>query len=296
MERAEKIENIGYTAESWAELILEIEKANILLNSDNPDPEEVEVEKRLLNEKMIKLHLNQNIKGVNKTDLYNQIQIANKVGKEILDKVIQSVVDEFRISLNDATNGLYNDHMTQEAVDLLYQQLKEVYELLLESKVDKSQLTETIHKVSQLHQKDYTDESWKELIKVLKEANKILDDKEASQKEVNQMQKDLHDAIEALVKKPDDNKPSDTDKPTDIDKPTDKPVDDNKKPDTNKPSIDSDVLGEEVDTTNKPTVKPNQTTNIKAVKTGDDVMIAPYTILAMGAVVVYMTLSKRKHG
>ncbi len=73
------------------------------------------------------------------------------------------------------------------------------------------------------------------------------------------------------------------------------------KPSEDKPSIDSDVLGEEVDTTKKPTVqpKPNQPTNIKnvnGVKTGDDVMIAPYAILAMCAIGVYMTLRKRKQG
>lgn len=299
VKKAEKIENVGYTDETWIELKDEIEKANTLIHSDNPDPEVVEVEKRLLNEKMIKLHLNDNIKGVNKVDLYNQIQITNKVSNDILDMIIQSVADQFRISLDDATKELYNENATQEAVDLLYKQLKEVYELLLESKVDKSQLKETVHTATQFNQKDFTTESWNTLEKALKEANEMLDNKEASQNDVNQVEKALQDAIKALVKKTDDNKPTEPDKPTD----PSKPADDENKP--NKPSVDSDVLGDKVNTTNKeePPVESNQTPNNKttnnknviSAKTGDDVMIAPYAVLAICAVGAYMIIRKKKH-
>ncbi len=81
-------------------------------------------------------------------------------------------------------------------------------------------------------------------------------------------------------------------------------TDDNKNP--NKPSIDSDVLGDKINITNKeePKVQPNQTINNKTTnndkiigaKTGDNVMIAPYVILAICAIGVYMTIKKRKHG
>jgi len=81
-------------------------------------------------------------------------------------------------------------------------------------------------------------------------------------------------------------------------------TDDNKNP--NKPSIDSDVLGDKINITNKeePKVQPNQTINNKTTnnykiigaKTGDNVMIAPYVILAICSIGVYMTIKKRKHG
>ena len=64
--------------------------------------------------------------------------------------------------------------------------------------------------------------------------------------------------------------------------------------------INSDVLGEEVDTTNKPAkpvVKPNQTTNIKdvnGVQTGDVTMVAPYAILAVCAIGMYMGIRKKE--
>ena len=164
-----------------------------------------------------------------------------------------------------------------------------------------------IAKAKKLNEKEYTVDSWENLEACLESAENALTHeslKYTFEKDFNEVKDSLKEAIENLEKLDDSSsvdKPSTPDDKPDTNKPA---VPDNDNTDVNKPddeNIDSDVLGEEVDTTKKPTVqpKPNQPTNIKnvnGVKTGDDVMIAPYAILAMCAIGVYMTLRKRKQG
>lgn len=134
-------------------------------------------------------------------------------------------------------------------------------------------------------------------------------------KAFNDVKADLDEAILKLVKKsntPDEEKPSDDDN-----KPS-TPVDDNNKPstpsdDNNKPStpvddgngkpttkptddIDSNVLGDEVDTTIKTNNQSVLTgTNTNNVKTSDSTLLMPYVILAVCAAGVYITIKKNEN-
>lgn len=67
--------------------------------------------------------------------------------------------------------------------------------------VDKSELEIYINKAKQLKENTYTEESWNNLQKVLKEAQDIFDSKDISQSDVDLQVKNLSEAINSLKKK-----------------------------------------------------------------------------------------------
>ena len=152
----------------------------------------------------------------------------------------------------------------------------------------------------------------------VKNAKLILDEEAVTQEEVEDITLILQNAKNGLMEKddevttPEKPKPEEPGTPENPEEPSvpEKPgqtgdEDEKPQPPVVKPTdpddeINSDVLGEEVDTTNKPTKpidKPNQTTNIKnvnGVQTGDVTMVAPYAILAVCAIGMYMGIRKKE--
>ncbi|WP_343008950.1 glycosyl hydrolase family 95 catalytic domain-containing protein [Clostridium celatum] len=68
--------------------------------------------------------------------------------------------------------------------------------------VDKSVLQVVVDNANTLIESEYTQESWSKLTTALQEANKVLDNEEATQEEVDTAKSALEAAIEALVEKP----------------------------------------------------------------------------------------------
>lgn len=68
--------------------------------------------------------------------------------------------------------------------------------------VDTSALEEAIEEAKSLNEEDYTKETWKELEKELKEAEKVLEDPTATQSEIDEAAEALKEAIAALEEKP----------------------------------------------------------------------------------------------
>lgn len=81
------------------------------------------------------------------------------------------------------------------------EKISELEELLV-SKVDKTKLAELIDEVEKLNKNDYTEESWERLETVFKLGIKIYEDKNATQKEVDETINNLVKAVEGLELKP----------------------------------------------------------------------------------------------
>lgn len=169
--------------------------------------------------------------------------------------------------------------------------------------LDVNGLKSLIAKAKKLNEKEYTVDSWENLEACLESAENALTHeslKYTFEKDFNEVKDSLKEAIENLEKLDDSSsvdKPSTPDDKPDTNKPA---VPDNDNTDVNKPddeNIDSDVLGEEVDTTHKPNqnlTTPSGNKN-NHVQTGDSTTIVPYAILTTCTVLAYMTIRKRKH-
>ena len=139
----------------------------------------------------------------------------------------------FMSTLKDAQKAVADTSSTQSKLDDLYTSLSNAMNALVHI-ADTTVLQSTIKEVEALHAKDYTETSWKAMMQVLTDAKAVLDDKNATQKAVNQAVINLHNAKEALVIVEPDTKPDE--KPDT--KPDTKP---DEKPDT-KPVIQDMVI------------------------------------------------------
>lgn len=101
-----------------------------------------------------------------------------------------------------------NSDSTQEDVDRALEELLSAKKNLKEQPqkpeeiIDKTSLYGLIAEAKSLENKDYTEESWEELQRMLAEAEKIADKKDAVQKEVDEAAANLKAAIANLKEKP----------------------------------------------------------------------------------------------
>ena len=199
IEKAESIKNTGYSEESWTALQNQILVAKELTNSQNPDANEIEITKRNLIEKMVKLVLTEEVKDVSKTKLQIAVDLASNVTEEQLDKVVPAVVTEFNAALEEARVILANDNATQEEVDASFARLATAMHMLEFLKGDKTELQDLVDSTADLVAGNYTEESWSALQEALVEANAVLDDVNAMQEEVDDTCSNLQAAIDGLV-------------------------------------------------------------------------------------------------
>ena len=216
---------------------------------------------------------------------------------------VLSTIDELKTVLSQAEE-LLNTYPEQNQITTM--------ESLLQDKINdlqllanKTQLKTLYDEVKEYEESKYTTDSWEVFSKVLNDAKAILDKEAATQDEVEKSLLELQDAIKGLKEKSEDVVP---DKPTNPEQPDEpnvpetptQPGDNEEKP--QQPvitptdpddKIKGDVLGDEVDTTHKEntTVSQKVTQN---VKTSDATLIAPYAILSVCAIGMYMVISKRE--
>ena len=199
IEKAESIKNIGYTKESWTALQDQIVIAKELANSEAPDANEVELAKRNLTEKMVKLVLDENdVKDVDKFALSIAVEMANNVTEEQLANVVPVVVDEFKAALQEANTVLNDDSVSQETVNASFTRLSKVMQMLEFVKGDKSELEALINEASSYVEKDYTSASWTAFKEALEAANTVMNNENAMQEEVDAAYTDLQTAIDNL--------------------------------------------------------------------------------------------------
>ncbi len=198
--KVEEIENVGYTEESWNELQSSINSAKAIISTQ--DAEEVEVAKRDLTDKALKLQLNDNVQNINKKALLTQINAAKDVTDEVLKTVIGSVVDEFKSALSDAQDGLYDTSAVQKTVDDLLERLANALKALETSVVDKAPLQAYVNANSSLVEADYTADTWQEYANALKNAQEVLSNRNSNQNDIDQAYASLQTAVKSLKQKP----------------------------------------------------------------------------------------------
>ncbi|WP_346698537.1 LPXTG cell wall anchor domain-containing protein, partial [Thomasclavelia spiroformis] len=88
---------------------------------------------------------------------------------------------------------------TQEQVNNAFDRLASAMQKLEFYKGNKTALIEVIEEASSKQEEDYTADSWKALQEALQEANKVLADENAMQKEVDEATNKLQEALENLV-------------------------------------------------------------------------------------------------
>ncbi|WP_369900838.1 Ig-like domain-containing protein [Bacillus manliponensis] len=186
-----------YTSDSWANLQRALGEAEGVLADENAMQKEVD---EALNN--LKTAIDALVKkNINKTalqDLVNMVEGLNK------DKYMKSTWNKYEKALNKAKKVLGNENATQEKVDVAYNNLFKSY-LDLRLVPDKSALEDLVNKVKSMDLSKYDKENVTMLKKELKNADKVLKDKEATQQEVDAATKTLNLALTHLEEKGDSN-------------------------------------------------------------------------------------------
>lgn len=106
-------------------------------------------------------------------------------------------------ALNDAKNVTSQDYLKYEATQKTFDEADEKYRKAVKNLTiiaDKTELQAKYDEASWMNKKDYTSESWNNLVKALADAKAILDDKNAVQKDVDNVRNSLETAMNAMVK------------------------------------------------------------------------------------------------
>ena len=112
--------------------------------------------------------------------------------------------NKFTQALEAAKEVLDKTDVTQEEVDQAYEALQTAYDGLAEytGPVDNSKLQELVNQYSEMEQGDYTDESWAAFQEALKEAERVLNDPNATQAEIDRARAELEKAYADLEEAP----------------------------------------------------------------------------------------------
>ena len=192
-----------YTSSTWAALQAELEKANKVIADENAMEEEIAKTYENLNKAFTDLEL-----AADKSKL--ESLVSELEGKD-LSKYTLGSVNKFNIELANAKEVLNNKDATQEEINEAYNKLIKAY-LDLRLIPDKSVLEDLINKAESIDKSKYTNASVNKLNEKLKEVKIVLDNEEASQKEVDEAAKGLELALAdlELVKANNDEKTEDT--------------------------------------------------------------------------------------
>ncbi len=193
----ENMNEADYTVESWKTFKIALDNAKALLDNVNATQEEVDLaynELQTAKDALVKV-----VVDTNKTALKIAIDIASLISEESLDNVIPVVVEEFKAALSEANEVYNNASATQEQVNNAFDRLASAMQKLEFYKGNKTKLIEAIEEANSKQEEDYTADSWEALQEALQEANKVLADENAMQKEVDEATNKLQEALDNLV-------------------------------------------------------------------------------------------------
>ena len=215
------------------------------------------------------------VKPADKTALDKAIKDAKAIENENYTDKSWKALQEAIVKAESVFN---NSKATQAEVNAQRTALENAVKGLVQKdpEVDRTALKEAIAKAEAIKKGNYTDDSWNVLQNAIKAAKAILEDKDATQIQVDEQVKALENAIKALKTKPGSGKP-DPENPD--------------KPNTGKPGDGSGNGGGTV----KPdsTGKPNAGSDA-APKTGDTAQPFVYVVGMLAAVGVCALVFRRK--
>lgn len=179
-----------YTTESWSTLQSVLETAENVLADENAMEEEVNKSLEELKNAIDALVKN----NINKKELENLVNIVSGLDR---NKYIRNTWKLFEDRLNIANTVLADEGVTQEEVDLAYNNLLRAY-LGLRLIPDKSALEDLINKVEKLDLSAYTHVTGKVLNDVVEEAKTILKDDSATEKQVAEITNKINSTLSNL--------------------------------------------------------------------------------------------------
>lgn len=246
-----------------------VEKAigDVIEGLDITKQKEVNAMAKAIEDAMIKLEL----KEADYSKVNEAIKKANALNK-----------DEYKdfSKVEEAVNAIVRDLKIteQEKVDAMAKNIEDAIAKLekkpVKVMVDKTKLEKAVKDAKDIDTSIYTKESIEVLKETIQNAENVLKNENATEKDVNDAQEKLQSALDKLVLI-DNDQPSVPEKPTET-KPQQPAIDTDE--------IDSNVLGDMVDTTH-----PTQ-----SAKTNDVTMILPYVILGLCALGTYIYIKKEE--
>ena len=189
--KAKAMEDIGYLSTSWNHLQDTIKAAEGLVNAENPNANEIEIMKRQLTDAMVKLVL-----SVDNEKLKSFVDDLSNLEQKDYTK---DSWKQFQTVLKEAQDVLSNLDATKDEINDMYQKLLDAYNGLVILN-DKSGLTDLISKADQLQEKDYTKDSWKQLVEALTQAKEVSAKEDATKEEINEAISNLEKTMNALKK------------------------------------------------------------------------------------------------
>ena len=189
--KAKAMEDIGYLSTSWNHLQDTIKAAEGLVNAENPNANEIEIMKRQLTDAMVKLVL-----SVDNEKLKSFVDDLSNLEQKDYTK---DSWKQFQTVLKEAKDVLSNLDATKDEINDMYQKLLDAYNGLVTLN-DKSGLTDLISKADQLQEKDYTKDSWKQLVEALTQAKEVSAKEDATKEEINEAISNLEKTMNALKK------------------------------------------------------------------------------------------------
>lgn len=189
--KAKAMEDIGYLSTSWNYLQDTIKAAEGLVNAENPNANEIEIMKRQLTDAMVKLVL-----SVDNEKLKSFVDDLSNLEQKDYTK---DSWKQFQTVLKEAQDVLSNLDATKDEINDMYQKLLDAYNGLVTLN-DKSGLTDLISKADQLQEKDYTKDSWKQLVEALTQAKEVSAKEDATKEEINEAISNLEKTMNALKK------------------------------------------------------------------------------------------------
>ena len=186
-----------YTSESVASLKSIIERVEIIIKDENETQEAVNLAVDMLKEGIEALELKNN----NKEELTSLIEkIMNLNSEDYTEASWNVLLGKLEIS----KEVLLNENASEEEVLKVYNELIKASSEL-EAKPSKDRLAALINKAEGYDEEEYTKESYKVLSNKIKEAEKVLKDKNVTEEEIFRTELELQEAIDQLVVKDNNN-------------------------------------------------------------------------------------------
>ncbi len=195
--KAEKVNKELYTTDSYHAMKKVLDEAKALLEETAKDQPTVDAKAKALNDAITALQKRGNTDALKKlVEKYRELKAEDFTTATW--NVFKKAFDEAEAIVNDNSNS------TQEKVDAVKKALEDAYNSLekADKTVDKSKLEEAYNKYKDLKNDGYTKDSWKVFEKALNKAKTVLDDKNATEEQVNNALAQLENAVKKLEKAP----------------------------------------------------------------------------------------------
>lgn len=191
VDRISKLDSKEYIKSTWDKLVIELEKANVVIADENA----LEYEVAEAYEDLMKAFLDLRLKP-SKEKLEDLINKTESLEKSNYTESTWRVVDE---KLQLAKKVMDNEDAIKEEILEVYKEL----EIAVNNLVDIQELKKAIEEGEKINLDGYTKDSANALLSAMEAGKKVLENSSATKEEIQAAIKAINDANKALVKKAD---------------------------------------------------------------------------------------------